>query len=41
MLPPALPNSKPHGKVNETQFFEYFSQQNILMKNFRFKTQAP
>ena len=37
MLPPALPNSKPHGKVNETQFLEYFDHANHLHEKFPFQ----
>jgi hypothetical protein len=37
MLPPALPNSKHHGKVNETQFLEYFNHTNHLNEKFPFQ----
>jgi len=37
MLLPALPNSKPHGKVNETQFLEYFYHTNHLNEKFPFQ----
>ncbi|GEM_PF-4719424 len=37
MLPPALPNCKPHGKVNETQFLEYFYHENLMNEKFPFQ----
>jgi hypothetical protein len=37
MLPPALPNSKAHGKVNKTQFLEYFCHANHLYEKFPFQ----
>jgi len=37
MLPPAPPNSKPHGKVNETQFLEYFYHKNRMNEKFPFQ----
>jgi hypothetical protein len=37
MLPPALPNCKPHGKVNETQFLEYFYHASHLNEKFPFQ----
>ncbi len=38
MLLTALPNSKPHGKVDETQFLEYLYHANHLSEKFPFQS---